>query len=467
MKKLTSIELLEDPRKDAPPARISVIGSGYVGLATALGFASNGFRATAFEIDSVKRERINRGDVPFVEPGLHELLKSSLEKGFQVEESLKLGEITFLTVGTPGKNDGSIDLTYIKEASRMIGRALATQDTYVVIVVKSTVVPGTTENVILPLLEAESGKKVGRDFGLVMNPEFLREGSAVRDMMTPERVVIGEYDSRSGDAVESLYDRFYKRSSFKIPPIIRTSVVNAEFIKYASNAFLATKISFINSIANIAQRVPGADVEVIARGMGLDVRIGNKFLNAGLGYGGSCFPKDIRALLSLSQSLGYCASLLGEVERVNERQFETLIDIARDVLGGFKGKVVTVLGLSFKPGTDDLRDAVSLRMIKALAGEGAFLKAYDPSTADDALKSFLPKEVQQRIALAKSTFESLQDSVCCFVVTEWDEFKHLQPEDFIRHMKNPLLLDGRRIYDPARFILKLKDFYAVGLGRKE
>jgi UDPglucose 6-dehydrogenase len=360
-----------------------------------------------------------------------------------------------VAVGTPSKPDGSIDLTYIESAATSIGRALKQKDGYHITIIKSTVVPGTTQNVVKPRLEAESEKCCGIDFGLCMNPEFLRQGSAFWDTLNADRVVIGSCDEQSGDKLEGLYADFY---SAHVPPIIRTSLSTAELIKYASNAMLATKISFINTIANICEKIPGADVKVVAQAMGLDKRIGPLFLDAGLGYGGSCFPKDVKALIACSESFGYKAELLESAENVNKKQPLRAVEFCRQQLGSLKDKKIAVLGLAFKPDTDDMREARVIPIINALLSEDANVTAYDPIAVSSAKVIF-----GEKIAYAKSALDCLIDADCCILVTEWPEFKKLRPEDFVNKMKQPLLIDGRRLYDAEIYRKKLR-FVAVGLG---
>jgi len=371
------------------------------------------------------------------------------------EEAVLNTGITIISVSTPSQPDGSIDLRFIESSAREIGEALAKKDLYHLVVVKSTVVPGTTENMIKPNIEKSSGKRCGVDFGLCMNPEFLREGSAIYDTLHPDRVIIGEYDEKSGDVLDSLYRDFLGE---EMPPMIRTNLTNAELIKYANNAFLATKISFINTVANICKKIPGSDVTVIAEGMGLDKRINSLFLNAGLGYGGSCFPKDVKALIAFSKSLGYNPVLFNAIEDVNNVQPYQAIKLAKKLIGDLAGKRVAVLGMAFKPNTDDMREAVSIKVINKLLEEGASVVAYDPKAVISARYIFGDK-----IEYANSSIECLEDAECCIVVTEWEEFKQLEPEAFIKHMKNPLVIDGRRIYNPQKFSRKLK-FAAIGLS---
>ena len=297
---------------------ISVVGVGYVGLCTAVGFASKGYKVVAVEVDADKAAKINQGVPPFHEPGLPEKLEASVTNGNlvclvnQTDKAVQETDLTYVAVGTPSKPDGSIDLKYIESAAHNIGKAIKKKDAYHITIIKSTVVPGTTQNVVKPILEMESGKECGVGFGLCMNPEFLRQGSAFQDTINADRVVVGSFDKQSGDVLESLYKDFY---SARVPPIIRTTLSTAELIKYASNAMLATKISFINTIANICEKIPGADVKTVALAMGMDKRIGPLFLDAGLGYGGSCFPKDVKALIACAKASGYNPELLDSVER--------------------------------------------------------------------------------------------------------------------------------------------------------
>jgi UDPglucose 6-dehydrogenase len=291
-----------------------------------------------------------------------------------------------------------------------------------------------------------------------MNPEFLRQGSAFEDTLHADRIVIGEYDVRSGDVLDNLYRDFYGKD---LPPTIRTTLSTAELIKYASNSLLATKISFINTMANLCEKIPGADVNVVAKGMGLDKRIGPLFLNAGLGYGGSCFPKDVKALIACSKNLGYPLKLLEEVENVNKTQPLKAIELCRELLGSdLQGKNVAILGLAFKPNTDDMREARVIPIVNQLKREGANIIAYDP-VAMPAAKAIFKDDIEY----ARSSLECLKNADCCIIVTEWDEFKGLKPDDFIKNMKQPILIDGRRIYDPAEFGRRMR-FRAVGLGRR-
>jgi UDPglucose 6-dehydrogenase len=451
-------------KRDAYPLvrpKISVIGVGYVGLCTAVGFASKGYSVLACDVDEQKIGKINLGIPPFHEPELEEKLSDCIRKGNlkgllnQTQQIIDETDLTFVAVGTPSEPDGGIDLKYIESAAQNIGKALKNKSSYHIVIIKSTVVPGTTQDTVKPFLEKESGKKCGVDFGLCMNPEFLRQGSAFQDTVNADRVVIGSYDKRSGDALEDLYKGFYVKQT---PPIIRTTLSTAELIKYASNAMLATKISFINTMANICEQIPGADVKVVAKAMGLDKRIGPLFLDAGLGYGGSCFPKDVKALIACSKSLGYDPELLDSVEQVNKMQPLKAVKFCEEQLGSLEGKKIAILGLAFKPDTDDMREARVIPIINQLLKEGACVTAYDPVAIPVAKTIF-----KDTIKYASSTIECLKNAECCILVTEWNEFKKLSPEDFICNMKQPILIDGRRLYDSEVFGKKLL-FKTVGLG---
>jgi UDPglucose 6-dehydrogenase len=443
--------------------RISVIGAGYVGLCTAVGFASKGYTVIASDVDEQKIAKINQGVPPFHEPGLQEKLLESIEKGNltgvtgNTDRVIQQTDLTFVAVGTPSKPDGSIDLQYIESVADHIGKALRSKDAYHVTVIKSTVVPGTSQDVVKPILEKESGKSCCVDFGLCMNPEFLRQGSAFQDTVNADRVVIGAFDKRSGDILEDLYKDFYR---LRLPPIIRTTLSTAELIKYASNSMLAAKISFINTVANVCERIPGADVKVVAAAMGLDKRIGPLFLDAGLGYGGSCFPKDVKALIACSKELGYNPELLESVEAVNHLQPLKAVQLCRELLGVLEGKRIAVLGLAFKPNTDDMREARVIPIINQLLREGADVVVYDP-VAVPVAKTIFKDSVQY----ASSAVACLNNADCCILVTEWDEFKKLTPEDYVSNMEQPVLVDGRRIYDPEIFREKLV-FRAIGLGEE-
>jgi len=442
--------------------KLSFIGLGSVGLCTAVCFASKGYEVTASEIDRAKATRIRRGNPPFYEPSLNKMLVKALENGnlkitSNNEEAILKSDITFITVGTPSKTDGSISLSYVSKASKEVGRALKKKvgSAAHLVVVKSTVTPGTTLNIVRPAIERSSGQKCCEGFLLCSNPEFLREGNAIRGTLNPDYVVVGGCNERSTDMLEHLYREFYSEN---LPPIIRTNIPTAELIKYANNAFLATKVSFINTIANICERIPGADVRKVAEAIGKDHRINPYFLDAGLGWGGSCFPKDLKALISFSKGLGYDPELIQATLRANEDQVRFTIQKAKKELGTLRGKSIAILGLAFKPNTDDLREARSLELIRGLLKQGAAVKAYDPMANENARRI-----LKRKIGYASSAVECLKNADCAILVTEWEEFKKLNPEDFTRNMRKPVLIDGRRIFDPEKYSEKLR-YVAVGLG---
>ena len=441
--------------------KISIVGAGYVGLCTAVCFANRGYKTTISDIREESVRLIQRGSSPFYEPHLNELLKKAIKSGnlraiLDREGAILDSEITFIAVGTPSTLDGSVDLHYVKNSAIETGEALRKKDGYHLVVVKSTVLPGTTEHVVESILEKKSGKKAGKDFGLCMNPEFLREGSAIQDTMKPDRVIVGEHDERSGETLEAFYNDFYNGRV----PILRMNPTSAEMVKYASNAFLATKISFINSIANVCERTPNTDVTQVAKAVGMDHRISPHFLEAGAGFGGSCFPKDVKALIGFSKNLSYVPTLLESVLEVNEGQAERMVELARQALGRLNGKKVAVLGLAFKPDTDDVREAPSIRIISLLLRERASVCAYDPIATENAKAIF-----DGKIDFARSSIECLKNADCCMVATEWSEFKTLKPGAFLKHMKRPIIVDGRRIYNPSEFSRELK-YIAIGLGQE-
>jgi UDPglucose 6-dehydrogenase len=407
--------------------RISIVGSGYVGLVTGIGFAELGNEVIFVDIDRAKIESINSLKPPIYEAGLEELMKKNSGKFYATDDYLKAianSEITFICVGTPSKDDGSIDLRYIESASKEIGKALANKDDFHVVVVKSTVVPGTTEGVVKPIIEKESGKRAFEDFGLAMNPEFLREGNAVHDFFNPDRIVVGVKDDKTRSILEELY------SSFGCPKM-STDIKTAEMIKYTANAFLATKISFANEIGNICKKL-GIDVYEVFRGVGLDHRINPAFFRAGIGFGGSCFPKDVKALIRRAEELGEEPRILKAVIEVNERQPLKLIELLKKHVPDLANRKIGVLGLAFKPDTDDVRESRAVPIVEALLKEGAEVIAYDPKAMDNFAKMF------PQIEYANSAEDVIAKSDAVLIVTEWKEFEKLD-------YSGKIVIDGRRI----------------------
>ena len=439
--------------------KLSFIGLGPVGLCTAVCFATKGYKVIASEIDEEKAIQIRKGKPPFYEQNLKEMLQESLESGklkivTNNEEAILGSDVTFVTVGTPSKADGSINLEHVINASEQIGKALRKEETPCV-VVRSTVTPGTTLNVVKPILEKNSSKKCGKDFLLCFNPEFLVEGNAIRDTLNPDYIAIGGYNKESTETLENLYKEFHQE---KLPPMIKTNIPTAELIKYANNAFLATKVSLINTIANVCEKTPGADVTKIAEAIGKDHRINPHFLNAGLGWGGSCFPKDLKAFIAYSKKVGYNPALIQTAYETNEDQIKITTQKVKKELGILRGKKIAILGLAFKPNTDDLREARSIRIINQLLKQGVKITAYDPMAMSNA-----EKILKEKIIYASSAIECLKNADCAIIVTEWEEFKKLKPKDFIQNMRNPILIDGRRFYNPEEY--KKLRYIAIGLGK--
>ncbi|MEM3562705.1 MAG: UDP-glucose/GDP-mannose dehydrogenase family protein [Candidatus Jordarchaeaceae archaeon] len=435
---------------------ISVVGLGYVGIVTSACLADMGYNVICADIDKEKIELVNKGKSPIFEPEVPELIKKALEGNKlhatpDIKRAVGDSELTFITVGTPTVK-GKIDLTAVKSASETIGKGLAEKNSYHVVVVKSTVIPGTTERVVIPIIEKSSKKQEGVDFGVCSNPEFLREGSAVYDFRNPDRIIIGSNNEKAGNTLERIFKHFNST-------ILRTDIRTAEMIKYANNAFLATKVSFINEIANICKEL-GVDVNKVAEGIGLDFRINPHFLRAGAGFGGSCFPKDVQALISASKNVGVNPILLNSVLEVNKNQPLKVIELAKELLGNLNDKNITVLGLSFKPNTDDMREAPSIKIISTLLGEKANVTVYDPAAMDNAKKIF-----GNKIKYAPNILEAVKNADCLLIVTEWDEFKNLPLPEIKGLMRTHFIVDGRRILNPD--IVKRDGFKYKGIGWKE
>jgi UDPglucose 6-dehydrogenase len=437
---------------------VAFLGLGYVGLCTATVMASKGIRVIGVDVDEKRIQELGKGLPPFHEPQLQQMLKAAVRRK-RMEFTTDASQVAeanaiFITVGTPSNQDGSIDLTYVKKATQDVGSAIAGSPAYHLVVVKSTVTPGTTADVVRPVLEASSERVCGSEMGLSSNPEFLAEGSAIKGTLQPDKIVIGAIDAKSGTILSKLYRRLY--SKVKVPTII-TDPTTAETIKYASNAFLATRVSTINTIANICQRVPNADVETVAKAVGLDPRIGPLYLKAGPGYGGSCFHKDLQALISFSRSHNYDPLLLSAVEEVNQRQALEIVNLSKRLLGSLDNRRVAILGLAFKKDTDDMREAASLRVIDELLKRGASVSAYDPMALENA-RRVLPEKVE----LLPDAISCLKGADCCIVMTEWDEFRRLKPSDYSTNMKAPNIVDARRIIKRNDF--EGFNYLAIGLG---
>lgn len=429
---------------------ICVVGQGYVGLSTATCFADLGNKVIGLDIDEQRIENLNKGKLPIYEPGLEEMVRRNMAAGrleftTDYNKAVPGAEFIFIAVGTPSGTDGEADLRYVREAAEKIAKSLKG---FAIIINKSTVPIGTGDLVTKIVRDTNPTAK----FAVVSNPEFLREGSAIDDFMHPDRVVLGATDRDAAEAVGSLH------ASLKCPVII-TDTRTAEMIKYASNAFLATRISFINEIAAICDELK-ADVAEVASAMGMDKRIGGHFLDAGLGYGGSCFPKDVQALAHMAKIYGRHPQLLHAVMDINKSQRKLVISRIRDIFGELDGLTIGLLGLSFKPNTDDLREAPALEIAHLLQIEGAKVKAYDPLAMDQARKI-----LKDPIELVETAYDAADGVDALVVVTEWNEFKQLDLKRIRNSMNHPVLIDGRNIYSPREMERVGFQYYGIGRGR--
>jgi UDPglucose 6-dehydrogenase len=426
---------------------ICVIGTGYVGLVTGVVFSDLGNEVVCVDSDKEKIAKLKRGIPTIYEPGLKEMLQRNIEDQrlsftSNLGEAVHKSEIIFICVGTPQKNNGETDLSFVESVAKEIARNLRE---YKIIVNKSTVPVGTGD-LVREIIE--KNKKYQVEFDVVSNPEFLREGSAIQDSFSPDRIVIGVPNKKVATKFHELYSPMER-------PMLVTDVNSAEIIKYASNAFLATKISFINAIADLCE-ASGANISDVAKGMGFDSRIGRAFLNAGLGYGGSCFPKDVHSLVHTAKKFGLEFKLLEDVIQVNDQRIDRFVGRIEKRFVKLKGKTMGIFGLAFKPDTDDLREAKSIEIIKKLLAKGARIKAYDPVAMESA-KKILPK-----VEFCKSPYEAAKDAHALIIITEWREFKLLNLERIKNEMACPVIFDGRNMYDPDRKRRLGFEYYSIG-----
>jgi UDPglucose 6-dehydrogenase len=432
-------------------SKICVIGTGYVGLVTGTCFADLGNQVVCLDVDQKRIDNLKNHILPIYEPGLEQLVEQNVQRGRLVfttdyPQALAEAEFAFIAVGTPSGDDGEADLQYVRIVAESIADIV---DHPITVINKSTVPVGTGDWVADIIRRRRNGRAL--EFSVVSNPEFLREGSAISDFMNPDRVVLGSIERKAADRVAMLYSPL--RST-----VLITDLRTAEMIKYASNAFLATRISYINEIANICEEL-GADVSLVARGMGLDKRIGPAFLDAGLGWGGSCFPKDVKALAHMAVLHGTQPQLLQAVMDINRNQRRKAIYKLRKALGNLDQKVIGVLGLSFKPNTDDIREAPALEIIHLLLNEGAQVRAYDPEAMHNA-RSVLPK-----VTLCEDPYEVAQNCDALLLATEWNEFKQLDFQAIYKAMKQPIIMDGRNLWDAAYLKSLGFTYFGVGQGR--
>jgi UDPglucose 6-dehydrogenase len=430
-------------------SKICVIGTGYVGLVTGTCFADLGNQVSCLDLDSQRINNLLDGKMPIYEPGLEQLVKHNREANRLVfttdfKKALEGAEYVFIAVGTPSGSDGEADLRYVKLAAESIADIV---DWPTLIINKSTVPVGTGNWVADVIRKRRGSSEI--EFSVISNPEFLREGSAINDFLNPDRVVLGSESRVAANKVALLYQPLRC-------PIMITDLRTAEMIKYASNAFLATRISFINEISNICEDL-GADVMEVARGMGLDKRIGSSFLDAGLGWGGSCFPKDVKALEHMAVLHGTQPQLLQAVMEINRNQRRRVILKLRRALGSLNEKIVGVLGLSFKPNTDDIRDSASLEIIHLLKNEGAYVRAYDPQAMDNA------KKLLKNVTFCENPYQVAEGADALLLATEWNEFKQIDFNEIMKTLRQPIILDGRNLWD-AEYLKSLGYMY-IGIGR--
>ena len=438
--------------------KIAIVGTGYVGLVSGTCFSEMGVDVTCVDVNKEKIEQLQHGMIPIYEPGLEEMVHKNVKAGrlhftTDLTEVLDEVEVVFSAVGTPPDEDGSADLKYVLEVARTVGRNM---NKYLVVVTKSTVPVGTAIKVKQAIREELEQRGVTLEFDVASNPEFLKEGDAVNDFISPDRVVIGVESDRARRVMERLYHAFILNNT----PIYFMDILSAEMTKYAANSMLATRISFMNDIANLCEIV-GADVEAVKKGIGSDSRIGKKFLNAGCGYGGSCFPKDVKALIRTGDDHGHSLELLKAVERVNENQKSVLFRKITSHFGtDLTGKRFAMWGLSFKPGTDDLREAPSLVLIDKLVGAGAVVRGFDPVAMEECRR-----RIGDRIEYAENMYDALTDADALIVVTEWAEFKIPKFTFIEKALKHKIIFDGRNIYSPEQ--MKEFGYMYYGIGRKD
>jgi len=434
---------------------ICVIGTGYVGLVTGAGLAEFGMTLTCVDNDQQKIDVLKQGKSPIYEPGLEDLIQKNVKEGrlrftTNIKDGVTSSLVIFIAVGTPSREDGSADLSALEEVAKEIASHM---DGYKVVVVKSTVPVGTCRKIKAVI---QSHQKRPTSFDIVSNPEFLREGSAIEDFMRPDRVTLGAESEQAVAIMKEIYSALYLIET----PFVITTLETAEMIKYASNAFLATKVTFINEIANLCE-VAGADVHPVAKAMGLDGRIGKKFLHPGPGFGGSCFPKDTRALLRMAHDRGYAFKVLNSVVEVNEDQKQRMVDKIREKVGNLRGKTIGVLGLSFKPNTNDVRESCSIAIIQGLLTEGAKVKAFDPAAMEEA-RVALPT-----LELGSDPYDVAKGSDAIVLVTEWNQFRRLDLERIKRLLNRPIFIDLRNVYEPDHMKRLGFDYTCVGRAKIE
>ena len=440
--------------------KISVIGTGYVGLVTGTCFAETGIDVTCVDVDGVKIEKLKKGIVPIYEPGLEEILERNVKKNrlrftTNLASSLKDCEVAFIAVGTPPDEDGSADLKHVLDVASDIGKYI---EDYLVVVTKSTVPVGTAKKVKDTVQKELDNRGIDIKFDVVSNPEFLKEGAAVTDFLKPDRIVIGVESEKAEEIMKRLYKPFLLNGH----PIIFMNIPSAEMTKYAANAMLATRISFMNEIANLCE-ITGADVNLVRKGIGSDPRIGNRFIYPGIGYGGSCFPKDVKALIKTAKEYNYNMRVLSAVEEVNEHQKSVLFKKVHEYFNeDLTDKMISIWGLSFKPETDDMREAPSLVIIEKLLEAGCYIKGYDPQARKEAKRI-----LGDKIEFANDQYEALIDADCLLILTEWQEFRYPNFKVMAKLMKQNIIFDGRNIFDIKEMRELGFEYFCVGIKNSE
>lgn len=435
--------------------KVTIVGSGYVGLVTGACFAEVGINVYCVDVNKKKIEGLQKGIIPIYEPGLEPMVKRNMEKGrlhfsTDLASTLEGCEVVFSAVGTPPDEDGSADLQYVLDVAREVGRNI---NDYILMVTKSTVPVGTATKVRNAIQEELDKRGSELNFDVASNPEFLKEGAAIQDFLKPDRIVIGIESERA----EKLMNKLYKPFTLNGHPLIFMDIPSAEMTKYAANAMLATRISFMNEVANLCE-IMGADVEMVRKGIGSDPRIGNKFIYPGIGYGGSCFPKDVKALIKTARDKGFRMKLLESVEEVNDKQKEVLYNKVSNYFSNkLEGKKIALWGLSFKPQTDDMREAPSRVLIKRFLDAGCEVTAYDPVAMEEAKRI-----LGDKIKMTENQYDALEDADCLLLVTEWKEFRVPDLAMMKEQMKTPVLFDGRNIYDKDELNNAGFEYFAIG-----
>jgi UDPglucose 6-dehydrogenase len=440
--------------------RITIFGSGYVGLVTGACLADAGNHVVCVDVDQAKTERLKAGDIPIHEPGLDVVVKRNAAAGrltftTDAKEAIEQGQFQLIAVGTPPDEDGSADLRSVLAVARTIGQYMKD---YKVVITKSTVPVGTADKVRDSVAASLKSRGTAIEFDVVSNPEFLKEGAAIQDFMRPDRVIVGTSSAKAADLMRTLYEPFTHNRDRMIVMDVRS----AELTKYAANAMLATKISFMNELANLAEHF-GADIEAVRNGIGSDPRIGHAFIYPGVGYGGSCFPKDVKALRRSAAEVGYRESILSAVETVNELQKTVLFEKIKRHFGDLKGKTIALWGLAFKPNTDDMREAPSRVLMEALWAAGAKVRAYDPVAMTECARIYGERK---DLVLCKDSDATLKGADALAIVTEWREFRSPDFDQIKSALKTPVIFDGRNLYDPAHMVRAGFSYYAIGRGKR-